>query len=625
VAIDQRIDQRIASDRAWWADEPLGAASPPVPYARRSVYIPTRDGVRLAADIYLPADLPAGTKLPTILHSTRYHRRRLPRDPNVTELISSVLSELEVRRYMGAGYALVSYDERGSGASFGSRHGDPDLETIRDARDVCDWVVEQPWCDGRLGATGISYEGTTAENATRSGHPALRAAVVRFSYFDAVMDGMFPGGVNQSWLIDDWMGFVTYLDRNQAEEYFATVAPEAMRPMSEISRGVAPVDEDADGSLLRAAVAEHAKNVNIRGWTGTMRWRDDPETAAHSERLGIDRDQTAALHLDEIIRGGVRVYSYCGWYDSAYGWAAVKRFKALEEHGGRLLMGPWDHGGSRNADPTNPTREAAFDQIGEVIRFFDEVVKGEPEPAAPPVRYFTFGEGWKSANTWPPSEFVHRPLFFGAQGALHAAPPTVVDAHDDYVVDPTHTTGIAARWRSVMNFYNVHIEWPDRVDQDKRLQVYDSAPLETSLEVTGHPIAVLFLSSSSDDASLFVYLEEVTADGEVRYVTEGTFRARHRAIDSAAPAWDALGTPHSYSVADDQPLVPGEPAEIRFGLHPISYRFAAGSRVRIAVGGADADNFVMVPEQPATLGIRRELDRPSHILLPVTAEAQLPG
>ena len=37
-----------------------------------STYIPMRDGVRLAADIYLPDPLPRDTRLPTILEQTRY-------------------------------------------------------------------------------------------------------------------------------------------------------------------------------------------------------------------------------------------------------------------------------------------------------------------------------------------------------------------------------------------------------------------------------------------------------------------------------------------------------------------------------------------------------------------------
>jgi putative CocE/NonD family hydrolase len=246
-----------------------------------------RDGVRLAADIYLPVDLLVGTRLPTVLHSTRYHRRRRPRDPSVTMLIASVLTDGEVRRYIAAGYAVVSYDARGSGASFGHRTSDPDINERLDCGDMCAWLVAQPWCDGRIGATGISYEGTTAECVVRSGHPAVRGAVVRFSNFDPVLDVMMPGGVTQSWFVDAWGGHNEYLDRNEIESYYASVAPLEMRPLAQLTLGVAPVDGDADELLLRQAVAEHAANMGPVGVTGQVTFRDDPAFLEIWERAGI--------------------------------------------------------------------------------------------------------------------------------------------------------------------------------------------------------------------------------------------------------------------------------------------------------------------------------------------------
>ena len=43
-------------------------------YTTQSVYIPMRDGVKLAAEVVLPKDLPAGEKIPVLLSQTRYWR-----------------------------------------------------------------------------------------------------------------------------------------------------------------------------------------------------------------------------------------------------------------------------------------------------------------------------------------------------------------------------------------------------------------------------------------------------------------------------------------------------------------------------------------------------------------------
>jgi hypothetical protein len=64
-----------------------------------------------------------------------------------------------------------------------------------------------------------------------------------------------------------------------------------------------------------------------------------------------------------------------------------------------------------------------------------------------------------------------------------------------------------------------------------------------------------------------------------RYVTEGVFRASHRA--EADPSNDPRaaahlpGTPfHSFTAAAAQPLAPGEAGLLRFQMMPTAYRFA---------------------------------------------------
>ena len=64
-----------------------------------------------------------------------------------------------------------------------------------------------------------------------------------------------------------------------------------------------------------------------------------------------------------------------------------------------------------------------------------------------------------------------------------------------------------------------------------------------------------------------------------RYVTEGTFRASHRAECSAEgtprEAAHIEGAPfHSFLAAAAQPLPAGEAARVRFQLMPTAYRFA---------------------------------------------------
>jgi predicted acyl esterase len=61
-----------------------------------------------------------------------------------------------------------------------------------------------------------------------------------------------------------------------------------------------------------------------------------------------------------------------------------------------------------------------------------------------------------------------------------------------------------------------------------------TAPLNRAVEVTGHPIVHLWVTSTVDDGDFFAYLEEVDKDGRSYYLTEGVLRASQRKLDPIA-------------------------------------------------------------------------------------------
>jgi putative CocE/NonD family hydrolase len=62
----------------------------------------------------------------------------------------------------------------------------------------------------------------------------------------------------------------------------------------------------------------------------------------------------------------------------------------------------------------------------------------------------------------------------------------------------------------------------------------------------------------------------------------------------------------------------GEVAEVIFALHPTSVLSPRGHRIRIAIGGADADTFARIPaEGTPEWTVERSPERASRILLPV--------
>ena len=115
---------------------------------------------------------------------------------------------------------------------------------------------------------------------------------------------------------------------------------------------------------------------------------------------------------------------------------------------------------------------------------------------------------------------------------------------------------------------------------------FTQAPLKAAAEITGHPIADLWITSSAPDANLFVVLEDVAPDGSVTVVTDGRQKASLRKLNPSP--WPLLGLPWHRSWKEDAAeLKPGEPAQVSFDLLAASYVFKAGHRIQITVAGAD--------------------------------------
>jgi hypothetical protein len=307
-----------------------------------------------------------------------------------------------------------------------------------------------------------------------------------------------------------------------------------------------------------------------------------------------------------------------GWRDGAYPHSAVKRFRTVTAPGSRLLLGPFCHGGRLYASPARPTRPAALDLDGELLSFFDLHLRGREDgiEAEAPVHYYTTGaEAWRATSQWPPPQVEPRPLYL-APGRELAWDRPAREGGDDYAVDPGTGTGERSRWRALLGPF-IRADYPDRRQRDEKLLVYTSRPLEADLEVSGHPVATLHLTSSAPDATVFVYLEDVGPDGSVHYVTEGQLRALHRALSREAPPYAVVAPYHSFLRADAAPLAPGEVAELVIDLLPVSHRFLRGHAVRLAIAGADRDHFALPPDPRAGLRLHRGGALASRLDLPV--------
>ncbi len=603
-----------------------------------------RDGKQLAIDLHLPAGLGAVERLPAIVRQTRYFRSVVVRSPFDKLPVSKVpdLYHDTRRLFLANGYAWVDVDVRGTGASFGHQPYPWAKDEIEDGGDVVSWIVSQPWSNGAVGSLGISYDGTTAEMLLLNNHPAVRAVAPMFSLYDVFADVAFPGGIHLSWFTGVWSRFNRTLDANaypsaMAQALFLMFEAGRARDVENLLRYVLPplrsVSEAAflktvggalsavfgsvrptdDGAaMLAAAIDDHRASFDIHEGALRITSRDDKGMNPNDPDGDIDR-LSPHSYASALRSSGAAIYSIGGFRDGAYQHGAVKRFRTIGNPGSRLLLGPFCHGGKLYCSAAHPARPAAFDMDAELVRFFDVHLRGRDDGLGgePVVRYYTTGEeAWKSASSWPPPGVSVRVLGFGEGRSLSWEPRgerqsgvggNKPSGADDYGVDQTTGTGPRSRWRGLLG-HLIPADYPDRGVRDRACLVYTSAPLDRELTVTGHPVVALRLRCTHPDATVFAYLEEETAEGEVRYLTEGQIRLLHRAVSDAA-LYDSPAPYHSFERAHAAPVPQGESVHVAFGLLPLSHRLARGSRVRLAIAGADADHFAAPPFPGASLSV----------------------
>lgn len=569
-------------------------------YRRESRYVTMPDGVRLATDIYRPTR--NGTlhqePLPVVWTHHRYNRAFF-RNDSIVDYLAGFGRGAD--RLLAHGYVLAVVDTRGGGASFGTQQGFFMREEARDAYEMTEWLAVQPWSTGRIGMMGRSYLGITQLFAASEAPPHLVAIfpeMVVFEWYPMI----YPGGIYRDDFFQNWQRLTYQLDH-------------AVRftwgPMT--FQGVVPVDGPAGMAQRDSAIAEHRANRDMfEMWRGVpFRNSLDPATG-----VPIHLERGPATYLQAINRSGVAVYGLVGWFD-AFPRDALLWFGNLTVPQ-KLVIGPWFHG-----------QTDGFDLGTERVRWFDHWLKGIDNGIMrePTLRYYVIDapmeQAWRAADRWPLPEAVPTSYWLGGgpsgsagshnDGRLLRQSPAEQLAADRQVVDTTATLGPGNRWA---NTYGGPVGYADLAPNDARGWTYTTAPLASPVEIVGHPVVHLWITSSARDADVMVYLQDIDPAGRSTYVTEGVLRASHRQLGT--PPFENFGLPWPRSYREDLAPLPAEPAELVFDLHPTAKRFRAGHRIRVTVQGADRHTHLAVhPFPPATVTIHRDAARPSRIVLPV--------
>lgn len=542
--------------------------------------IPMRDGVYLSTDIFLP---PEEGSYPVILQRTPYDN-------------TSQHSTAEAAFFARLGYAFAIQDVRGRCDSEGE--WDPWMNEHYDGYDTIEWIAKQSWCNGKVGMMGGSYLGFVQWMAARERPPHLTALAATVSLGRWGHEFPFMNG-KANLMTLHWLNMVGGHTNQKSL--------------------------DADGSDLIdwESLFRHRPLIDMDialGRTNTV-WRE------WMEHIALDDDYWRRIMLDGYYdKIDLPVLHITGWFDDDQ-VGALNYYKGMMAESPAkdkqyLLIGPWDHGGTRRPQTKlgdlEFSEQALLDMREIHLRWFDRWLQGVENGAEddPRVRIYTMGrETWQEAAEWPLPETVETPFYFhsagkanscNGDGGLDLLEPED-EPNDRYTYDPEDPTpGL----ENLVEQYYLPID-QQFCEPRSDVLVYTSAPLEAELEVTGIPYAVLYASSDAVDTDFAAVLTDVYPDGRSIRVAENIMRASYR---------DSLAYP--------TPIEPGKVYRYKIELNAISLVFKQGHRIRVDVMSARFPTWSRNPNtgapegydaktQPANQVICHDARYPSHILLPV--------
>lgn len=526
-------------------------AGQPTPLKSEILHVAMRDGVKLSVHVHRPDAL---GRFPVLLSYTPYNKGPLRPD--------GALALVE------RGYAVVSFDIRGTGNSEGwndSIYSEPERQ---DGYDMVEWAAAQPWSSGRVGMWGISFGAVVALQMARAAPPHLAAIIARSGTDDPYTEWTNPGGSPRPYMYMCYSPIMTvsnFSPPDPAEVGDRWEAIWADRLQSNVPWGIAFIEHLLDGPF----------------------WRD------RSLRGHYDRVRCPVFVVD-------------GWADW-YFTPLLRIFSSLSVPK-RALIGPWSHQWPDAAIPG-----PRIEWQSEALRWFDQWLKDVDTGVTrePPVTLFVSEHNppasmrlmdrgsFRCETEWPPARAEATPFYLRAAGRLERAAPdeAAPDTGDRLDADPR--AGLATGLHGGGPFNdNWAMPLDQRLDEGVSL-VYSTEPLAGDEEIIGQPRVSLHVASSARNALYAVKLCDVAPDGTSALITKGWLNAAHR--DS-----------HREPAA----LEPGRPVRLEFDLLACAHRVAAGHRIRVMIAGADFMNVWPMPERVRST-IFRSAARPSCITLPL--------
>lgn len=497
-----------------------------------------RDGVRLDADVYRPAE--PGT-YPVLLMRQPYGRA-----------IASTICYAHPMWYARHGYIVAIQDVRGRGTSEGEFRLFAD--DANDGADAVTWASALPGSSGNVGMYGFSYQGTNQLLAAAQAPAALRAIAPAMIGWDLYRDWAYENG---AFVLRAGLGWAAQI---AAESARLAGDDEAYRELC-AAAGALPLGDlvPARPDLLE----------RYRRYTHYFDWLDELAGAPYWNRISPSARELA------LAAKGPPMLFVGGWFDTHLR-GTLDAYRAIAGGGdvpARLVVGPWSH-----APWVRRVGELDFgpQAIGEIdqlqVRWFDRWLKGIDNgiDRERPVRLFDMGAcAWIDLAAWP-ARTMRFALDSAGRAALderagmllaHAPASETVDVvvHDPWRPSPTLGGPFGTPPGPV-----------DRAAVESRPDVltFTTAPFDEPLALAGDVVASLLVSTDAPDFDLACVLSRVDEAGRSYEIASGYKRV-------AASTNEAVAVP----------------------MRATCITLAPGEALRLSVAGA---SFPAYPVNPGT-------------------------
>ena len=441
--------------------------------------IPLKDGMTLAARIWLPEDAEQNP-VPAILEYLPYRKRD-----------GTYERDALTHPYLAAhGYAGVRVDIRGCGESTGLLFDEYAKREQDDGMEVIAWLAAQPWCNGAVGMMGISWGGFNGLQIAARRPPALKAVVTICSTDDRYADDVHYMGGTLLTAGLDWAFF-----------FFSSMC--------------LPPDPLLVGDSWRPMWLDRLQNIPLF----FDLWLQHQRRDAYWRHGSVCEDYEAIQ---------CPVYAVGGWTDGYKN--AIPRLLERLKVPRKGLIGPWAHAYPHFALP-GP-------QIGflqEMLRWWDYWLKGvdtgvmdEPmlrawmtESVKPAPHHETLPGRWVAESSWPSPRIRPRRLFLTDAGLREAS----ASLRTRELCSPQTVGKCAGEW---VPFGRGHDQASDQQEDDMRSLVFETLPLDTPIEILGAPVVTLDVASDRPIANLIVRLCDLHPTGESLRVSYGVLNLTHR-------------------------------------------------------------------------------------------------